>query len=179
MGCIWQEQHSWDYTTWRGIKAFTVNTTEQPGMLWLENSRCSLSLPLSRALLLFQLGFGGSWTYFLLLPDDSWPMPSLFSQHSSPQLLSLPSLRWPRRLGLQQEGCPLHGVSGTWGETPLTPPDPEGPAPNQPSCSPVLLGQSREHGITECSGLEGPTTIIRSNTWGSFLPLDILNRLSG
>jgi len=62
VGCIWQEQHSWDYASWRGIKAFTVNITEQPGMLWLENSRCSLSLPLSGAPLLFQRGFGGSPT---------------------------------------------------------------------------------------------------------------------
>lgn len=76
MGCIWQEQHSWDYTSWRGIKAFTVNTMEQPGMLWLENSRCSLNLPLRRAPLLFQLGFGGSLTS-PLLGDDSLQMPSL------------------------------------------------------------------------------------------------------
>lgn len=167
MGCIWQEQRSWDYTTWRGIKAFTVNTTEQPGMLWLENSRCSLSLPFSRALLLFQLGFGGSRIHFLLLPDDSWQMPSLFPQHSSPQLLSLLSLCWPSRLGLQQEGCPLHGVRGTRGETPLTPPDPEEPDPNQPSCSPKP--RTRNHRIfgagRDPEGSSGPTHGVNFCLW--------------
>lgn len=86
MGCIWQEQHSWDYTSWRGIKAFAVNTREQPRMLWLENSHCSLNLPLSRALLLFQLGFGGFPNSFPPFPSDSLHTPSL-----SPSTISFSS----------------------------------------------------------------------------------------
>lgn len=94
MGCIWQEQHSWDYASWRGIKAFTVNTMEQPGMLWLENSRCSLNLPLRRAPLLFQLGFGGSLTS-PLLRDDSLQMPSLsLSSISFGSCQCHPFIRW-------------------------------------------------------------------------------------
>lgn len=150
MGCIWQEQHSWDYMTWRGIKAFTVNTTEQAGMLWLENSRCSLSLPLSRALLLFQLGFGASWPYFLLLPDDSWQMPSF--------LPSAPVTA--QEVGWQQEGCPLHRVSTV---TPLSQRNQTQTSPAAPQCCWAKAENKESQNIL---GWKGPTSIIMSNTWG-------------
>lgn len=118
MGCIWREQHSWDYTSWRGIKAFTVNTTEQPGMLWLENPRCSLSLPLSRAPLLFQLRFGGSPTSLPLLPNDSWQMPSLYFL----RLLLVMSFHPSERSSpCQQRSCGSHPRPGGTNQTQPSP----------------------------------------------------------
>lgn len=153
MGCIWQEQHSWDYASWRGIKAFTVNTTEQPGMLWLENSRCSLKLPLSRAPLLFQLGFGGSPTSSPLLPNDSLQMPSL-----SPSTISFSSCQCRPSVGRRGHYCarsgpPLRRAKGT--QTRLTAPDLEEP------------GGTTNRGCWAKA----------ENTWCSFLALSIPNTL--
>lgn len=68
------------------------------------------------------------------MADAIFVPPALFP---SAPVTAVPLLA--QEVGLQQEGCPLHGVRGTWGETPLTPPDPEEPDPNQPSSSPVQL----------------------------------------
>lgn len=77
------------------------------------NSRCSLNLPLSRALPLFQLGFGGSLTSFPLLPNDSSQMPSLSpsTMSFSSSVLSFHQLE---RSLLHHEDPLLHRAKGAW-----------------------------------------------------------------